>query len=70
MSAWWNKVYEIAGEVHGCKPGDTWHPLPSLCLLTEAEFDKWRRTPNRRITAIAAVNYVCKAIHAFPPHLS
>ena len=34
--------------------GETWHPLPNLCLLTESEFNRWARTPSRPLIAIAA----------------
>ena len=47
-------VQEVHVEISGCKPGETWHPLPSLCLLTENEFWSWSVKPGRTPDAIAA----------------
>ena len=51
MSAWWNTNAEHQAE-HGCKPGDTWQPLPKLCLLSRAELNAWSRKPGHTNRAL------------------
>ena len=48
-------IADIIADIAHLKPGETWHPIPDLCLLTQDELDDWACHPGRRVDAIAAV---------------
>ena len=33
----------LIADIAHLKPGETWHPIPDLCLLTQDELDDWAR---------------------------